>query len=103
MRSLNLDLGPYPPQGVTASWKDSKGPKFLISINEDVDNDSAMLVATIAHECYHVVHGILECMQDENASEEFTAYMLGEVVSNIFTQYAGTRSPEARKNAERKK
>lgn len=53
----------------------------------DEDIDETKRLGYLAHEAYHVVCFMFECMGEVKPSEEAFAYTLGKVCTNLFNEY----------------
>ena len=97
-RRHGAELPEYPStSGMTTYWEDNEGRlRVVVTLADWVDDDPVALVGILAHECYHVVCRISEAMADKKPSEEFVAYALSEVTSQMFADYSVVRSPLAR-------
>lgn len=68
-----------------------KGKRYAFVYVEDLLNDKDLPIneklSIIAHEAYHVVCHMTELMGEDSPSEEFVAYALSDVCSNLFEQF----------------
>ena len=85
LKSAHVDIGDYPStSGMATSWKEANGcSSCMVTLADHVREDASVMWSTIAHESYHVACRVAEVMHDENASEEFMAYLLEEITKNI--------------------
>lgn len=72
--------------------EDSSAPRryafvFAEEMLNDTSTDEARKLAFLAHEAYHVVSFMFQCMRDDNPSEETVAYTIIEVTDNLFQSY----------------
>lgn len=96
LNDCHINIGDYPVSdgtpGMTTNWRDSTGTRSLVTLADWLDDEPLELASTLAHECVHLAHRLFEAMHDDEPSEEFTAYIVGGLVKDIFEDFRSTRA-----------
>lgn len=82
----------------TATWLDARDAfgltwhlgegKWIVGLNFDNLPDGRTAMSTLAHEATHVKQGWMRMIGEDRPSDEFEAYAMDSIMSNLLGQYA---------------
>lgn len=102
LKRANVDIQSYPcgnNTGMTTIYRDGD-TRIVVALSEQVDDEPALLVGTLAHEAVHVANAIFESMAEKSPGEETMAYTVGRVTAELFLDYTRTRGGKLKELAD---